>query len=257
MASSLHLSSPYSVSSILIYFTIPSSFPCPHPSSLLFFLLLFCLLLFPFLFLSSPLPSHHLCFFIFSFLLISSTLSSSFIILLLFSHFSLFLFIIPPSSSFHLPLFSLLCFLLFLYFSSSSSRTEDSGPLTHKENLPVRALVLGDIRRPGSEAAYWVGPLRCHGDSRSSSGCLVTLDGEMTDHCISENTVACSLFGPTEAGLCLKRLKIKIQCFSNYIQDYSQIFNSTFHLPLDMAPPLVEANYYQDCCKCTFQVSTL
>ncbi|XP_075878371.1 contactin-associated protein-like 4 [Nelusetta ayraudi] len=41
---------------------------------------------------------------------------------------------------------------------------EDSGLLTHKENLPVRSLVLGDIRRPGSEAAYRVGPLRCHGD---------------------------------------------------------------------------------------------
>uniref|UniRef100_A0A3B4ZVE3 Contactin-associated protein-like 4 n=1 Tax=Stegastes partitus TaxID=144197 RepID=A0A3B4ZVE3_9TELE len=42
--------------------------------------------------------------------------------------------------------------------------TEDSGLLTHKESLPVRSLVLGDIQRPGSEAAYRVGPLRCHGD---------------------------------------------------------------------------------------------
>ncbi|XP_034468842.1 contactin-associated protein-like 4 [Hippoglossus hippoglossus] len=41
---------------------------------------------------------------------------------------------------------------------------EDSGLLTHKESLPVRSLVLGDIQRPGSEAAYLVGPLRCHGD---------------------------------------------------------------------------------------------
>ncbi|XP_069366910.1 contactin-associated protein-like 4 isoform X2 [Paralichthys olivaceus] len=41
---------------------------------------------------------------------------------------------------------------------------EDSGLLTHKESLPVRSLVLGDIQRPGSEAAYRVGPLRCHGD---------------------------------------------------------------------------------------------
>uniref|UniRef100_A0A8D3A922 Contactin associated protein like 3 n=1 Tax=Scophthalmus maximus TaxID=52904 RepID=A0A8D3A922_SCOMX len=40
----------------------------------------------------------------------------------------------------------------------------DSGLLTHKESLPVRSLVLGDIQRPGSEAAYRVGPLRCHGD---------------------------------------------------------------------------------------------
>ncbi|XP_069009157.1 contactin-associated protein-like 4 [Embiotoca jacksoni] len=42
--------------------------------------------------------------------------------------------------------------------------TDDSGLLTHKENLPVRSLVLGDIQRPGSEAAYRVGPIRCHGD---------------------------------------------------------------------------------------------
>ncbi|XP_061594639.1 contactin-associated protein-like 4 [Cololabis saira] len=42
--------------------------------------------------------------------------------------------------------------------------TNDSGLITHKETLPVRSLVLGDIHRPGSEAAYRVGPLRCHGD---------------------------------------------------------------------------------------------
>ncbi|XP_023281068.1 contactin-associated protein-like 4 [Seriola lalandi dorsalis] len=42
--------------------------------------------------------------------------------------------------------------------------TNDTGLLTHKENLPVRSLVLGDVQRPGSESAYRVGPLRCHGD---------------------------------------------------------------------------------------------
>uniref|UniRef100_A0A3Q4BB73 Uncharacterized protein n=1 Tax=Mola mola TaxID=94237 RepID=A0A3Q4BB73_MOLML len=41
---------------------------------------------------------------------------------------------------------------------------EDSGLLTHKESLPVRSVVLGDIQRAESEAAYRVGPLRCHGD---------------------------------------------------------------------------------------------
>lgn len=51
--------------------------------------------------------------------------------------------------------------------SSLLYRTNDSGLLTHKETLPVRSLVLGDIQRPGSEAAYRVGPLRCHGDSKS------------------------------------------------------------------------------------------
>ncbi|XP_071335931.1 contactin-associated protein-like 4 [Trachinotus anak] len=40
----------------------------------------------------------------------------------------------------------------------------DTGLLTHKEDLPVRALVLADVQRPGSESAYRVGPLRCHGD---------------------------------------------------------------------------------------------
>ena len=42
-----------------------------------------------------------------------------------------------------------------------------SGLLTNKETLPLRSLVLGDIQRPGSEASYRVGPLRCHGDSKS------------------------------------------------------------------------------------------
>uniref|UniRef100_A0A8C6Q1T4 Contactin associated protein family member 3 n=1 Tax=Nothobranchius furzeri TaxID=105023 RepID=A0A8C6Q1T4_NOTFU len=41
---------------------------------------------------------------------------------------------------------------------------DDSGLLTHKDNLPVRSLVLGDLQRPRSKAAYKVGPLRCHGD---------------------------------------------------------------------------------------------
>uniref|UniRef100_A0AAQ4SAE7 Contactin associated protein like 3 n=1 Tax=Gasterosteus aculeatus aculeatus TaxID=481459 RepID=A0AAQ4SAE7_GASAC len=40
----------------------------------------------------------------------------------------------------------------------------DSGLLTHKETLPVRSLVLGDVQRSDSEGAYRVGPLRCHGD---------------------------------------------------------------------------------------------
>ncbi|KAM3606003.1 uncharacterized protein V6R79_008890 [Siganus canaliculatus] len=40
----------------------------------------------------------------------------------------------------------------------------DSGMLTHKESLPVRSLVLGDVQKPGSESAYRVGHLRCHGD---------------------------------------------------------------------------------------------
>lgn len=44
-------------------------------------------------------------------------------------------------------------------------RTQDSGLLSDKENLPVRSLVLGDVQRSGSEAAYRVGPLLCHGDS--------------------------------------------------------------------------------------------
>ncbi|XP_041849162.1 contactin-associated protein-like 4 [Melanotaenia boesemani] len=54
-----------------------------------------------------------------------------------------------------------------LYCNCDANRmewTEDSGLLTHKENLPVKLLVLGDVQRPESEAAYRVGPLRCHGD---------------------------------------------------------------------------------------------
>ncbi|KAM4551107.1 contactin-associated protein-like 4 isoform 2-T2 [Odontesthes bonariensis] len=54
-----------------------------------------------------------------------------------------------------------------LYCNCDADRmewTEDSGLLTRKESLPVRSLNLGDVQRPGSEAAYRVGPLRCHGD---------------------------------------------------------------------------------------------
>uniref|UniRef100_A0A3Q1K2B8 Contactin associated protein like 3 n=1 Tax=Anabas testudineus TaxID=64144 RepID=A0A3Q1K2B8_ANATE len=42
--------------------------------------------------------------------------------------------------------------------------TEDSGLLVHKDSLPLRSLLLGDTQRPGSDGAYRVGPLRCHGD---------------------------------------------------------------------------------------------
>ncbi|KAJ7986956.1 hypothetical protein DPEC_G00333750 [Dallia pectoralis] len=53
------------------------------------------------------------------------------------------------------------------YCNCDADRKEwatDSGLLTHKENLPVRWVVIGDLERPGSEAAYRVSPLRCHGD---------------------------------------------------------------------------------------------
>lgn len=92
------------------------------------------------------------------------------------------IFLFPSLSSvscFHLLLDLLLLHLLYLlfipsyslfsfsFFLPSSYRANDSGLLTHKETLPVRSLVLGDIQRPGSEAAYKVGPLHCHGDSKS------------------------------------------------------------------------------------------
>ncbi|XP_077381293.1 contactin-associated protein-like 4 isoform X1 [Festucalex cinctus] len=48
--------------------------------------------------------------------------------------------------------------------ADSAEWAVDSGLLIHKESLPVRSLVLGDVWRPASEAAYRVGPLRCHGD---------------------------------------------------------------------------------------------
>ncbi|CAL8298404.1 unnamed protein product [Merluccius merluccius] len=53
------------------------------------------------------------------------------------------------------------------YCNCDADRSEwanDSGLLTQKETLPVRSLVLGDVSRPGSQAAYRLGPLRCHGD---------------------------------------------------------------------------------------------
>ncbi|XP_063068838.1 contactin-associated protein-like 5 [Engraulis encrasicolus] len=40
----------------------------------------------------------------------------------------------------------------------------DTGLLSHKEHLPVRGIAVGDLSRPGSEAAYKVGALQCYGD---------------------------------------------------------------------------------------------
>uniref|UniRef100_A0A3B3WQR7 Contactin associated protein like 3 n=1 Tax=Poecilia mexicana TaxID=48701 RepID=A0A3B3WQR7_9TELE len=54
-----------------------------------------------------------------------------------------------------------------LYCNCDADRMEwsaDAGFISHKESLPVRSLVLGDVQRPGSEAAYRVGSLQCHGD---------------------------------------------------------------------------------------------
>uniref|UniRef100_A0A3B3VDH0 Contactin-associated protein-like 4 n=1 Tax=Poecilia latipinna TaxID=48699 RepID=A0A3B3VDH0_9TELE len=54
-----------------------------------------------------------------------------------------------------------------LYCNCDADRmewSEDAGFISHKESLPVRSLVLGDVQRPGSEAAYRVGSLQCHGD---------------------------------------------------------------------------------------------
>uniref|UniRef100_A0AAR2KCN3 Contactin associated protein like 3 n=1 Tax=Pygocentrus nattereri TaxID=42514 RepID=A0AAR2KCN3_PYGNA len=45
------------------------------------------------------------------------------------------------------------------------SWANDSGVISHKEHLPIRLLAVGDINRPGSEAAYRVGPLQCYGDN--------------------------------------------------------------------------------------------
>uniref|UniRef100_A0A8C7ZEV1 Contactin associated protein 2 n=1 Tax=Oryzias sinensis TaxID=183150 RepID=A0A8C7ZEV1_9TELE len=44
---------------------------------------------------------------------------------------------------------------------------EDSGLLVYKEHLPVSQVAVGDTNRPGSEAKLTVGPLRCHGDSKT------------------------------------------------------------------------------------------
>lgn len=59
-------------------------------------------------------------------------------------------------------------FIFFSFIPPLPSRVNDSGLLTHKETLPVRSLVLGDVQRPDSESAYILGHLRCHGDSKSN-----------------------------------------------------------------------------------------
>lgn len=69
-----------------------------------------------------------------------------------------------PSSLCFLFKFSFFLFSFHFVHFPVLPRANDSGLLTHKETLPVRSLVLGDVQRPGSESAYKVGPLRCHGD---------------------------------------------------------------------------------------------
>ncbi|XP_058847925.1 contactin-associated protein-like 5 isoform X1 [Acipenser ruthenus] len=48
--------------------------------------------------------------------------------------------------------------------SDRNEWTNDSGLLTFKEHLPVTKIVIGDINRASSEAAYKVGLLQCNGD---------------------------------------------------------------------------------------------
>ncbi|KAJ8380943.1 hypothetical protein SKAU_G00017210 [Synaphobranchus kaupii] len=42
--------------------------------------------------------------------------------------------------------------------------TNDSGLLSFKEHLPITKIAFGDLNRTGSEAAFKVGHLQCHGD---------------------------------------------------------------------------------------------
>ncbi|KAJ8262767.1 hypothetical protein COCON_G00152240 [Conger conger] len=43
-------------------------------------------------------------------------------------------------------------------------RTNDSGLLSFKDHLPITEIAFGDLSRAGSEAAFKVGHLQCHGD---------------------------------------------------------------------------------------------
>uniref|UniRef100_A0A4W6G0J8 Contactin associated protein-like 5a n=1 Tax=Lates calcarifer TaxID=8187 RepID=A0A4W6G0J8_LATCA len=40
----------------------------------------------------------------------------------------------------------------------------DTGILSYKDHLPVSQIVIGDTNRTGSQAIYYIGPLRCYGD---------------------------------------------------------------------------------------------
>ncbi|XP_078100513.1 contactin-associated protein-like 5, partial [Sander vitreus] len=54
------------------------------------------------------------------------------------------------------------------YFCNCDADTDtwanDTGVLSYKDHLPVSHIVIGDTNRTGSEAVYWIGPLRCYGD---------------------------------------------------------------------------------------------
>lgn len=51
-------------------------------------------------------------------------------------------------------------------------RYSDKGYLDFRDHLPVRRVVVGDTNRTGSEAKFYVGPLRCHGDSDFTHTCI-------------------------------------------------------------------------------------
>ncbi|GCB77822.1 hypothetical protein scyTo_0019326, partial [Scyliorhinus torazame] len=44
--------------------------------------------------------------------------------------------------------------------------TNDTGLLTYKDHLPVTQIIIGDVNKTSSEAAYKLGPLRCRGDGK-------------------------------------------------------------------------------------------
>lgn len=111
---------------------------------------------------SHPSPSSFLIFNPCPLIFLSHVLIDHF--LPLFHFLSLFNLLEFYSFFFHLSSSFLLCSSAYNFFVFS--RTDDSGLITHKETLPVRSLVLGDIQRLDSEVAYMVGPLRCHGDSK-------------------------------------------------------------------------------------------
>ena len=81
--------------------------------------------------------------------------------------FLFFCLLLQPMENYSISFHYFFCVIL-----SLPCRANDSGLLTHKESLPVRSLVLGDVHRPGSESAYKVGHLRCNGDSKSGSRSL-------------------------------------------------------------------------------------
>lgn len=123
-------------------------------------------------------------------------------------------------------------------------RVNDTGILSYKDHLPVREIIIGDTHRPGSEAVYNIGPLRCYGDSKWSVFLFILFDEWDPHKFVPRKTLGC---GP--ASLILPSFKLILLYFNLF---YSNLFfchldyfcceikvNRRYPKPWQCIPPLL------------------